>query len=41
MTLDFIPYAISSLWLDASPQPRTLLVAHLHPDAENFGDGSR
>src|SRR5436190_24071346 len=39
MTIDFTPYAISSLWLDPVPKPRTLLVAYPHPDDESFGNG--
>src|SRR5262245_66108007 len=39
MTIDFTPYAISSLWLDPAPKPRTLLVAYPHPDDESFGIG--
>jgi LmbE family N-acetylglucosaminyl deacetylase len=38
-TPDLSPYGIDSLWLDAAPAPRTLLMVYAHPDDETFGNG--
>jgi mycothiol S-conjugate amidase len=37
-TPDLTPYSIDTLWLQATPAPRTLLVVYAHPDDESFGN---